>query len=150
MTVRIEKNMLEARKSNIPGFDRGSSSRVNEDKKKRDEGQTSSNDGIKELTELIKQLDMKHDNQINALHNRLITVERSQGNNRQQHKPNDKWPRRPPQNDQRPPNPYETTNLVDHHPMPYCRPCGEFHEESTCLSSLKNAIMNMKTKEMNK
>ena len=83
MAVRIEKNMLEARKSNILGFNRGSSSRVNEDKKKRDEGQTSSSDGIKELTELIKQLDMKHDNQINALQNRLTTVERSQGNNRQ-------------------------------------------------------------------
>ena len=54
MAVRIEKNMLEARKSNIPGFNRGSSSKVNEDKKKRDEGQTSSSDGIKELTELIK------------------------------------------------------------------------------------------------
>jgi hypothetical protein len=137
MAVRIEKNMLEARKSNIPGFNRGSSSKVNEDKKKRDEGQTSSSDGIKELTELIKQLDMKHDNQINALQNRLITVERSQGNNRQQHKPNDKWQRRPPQNDQRPPNPFETTNLVDHRPMPYCRPCGEFHEESTCLVFLE-------------
>jgi hypothetical protein len=67
MAERIENNMLEARKSNIPGFNRGSSSKVNEEKKKRDEGQTSSNDGIKELTELIKQLDMKHDNQINAL-----------------------------------------------------------------------------------
>jgi hypothetical protein len=137
MAVRIEKNMLEARKSNVPDFNRGSSSRVNEDKKKRDEGQTSSNDGIKELTELIKQLDMKRDNQINALPNRLITVERSQGNNRQQHKPNDEWLRRPPQNDQQPPNPFETTNLVDHRPMPYCRPCGEFHEGSTCLVFLE-------------
>jgi hypothetical protein len=91
MAVRIEKIMLEARKSNIPSFNRGSSSKVNEDKKKRDEGQTSSSDGIKELTELIKQLDMKRDNQINAMQNRLITVERSQGNNRQQHKPNNKW-----------------------------------------------------------
>jgi hypothetical protein len=133
MDVRIEKNMLEARKSNILGFNRGSFSKVNQDKKKRDEGQTSSSDGIKELTELIRQLDMKRDNEINSLQNRLITVERSQANNRQQHKPNDKWLRRSPQNDQRPPNPLETTNLVDHRPMPYCRPCGEFHEESTCL-----------------
>jgi hypothetical protein len=54
MVVRIEKNMLEARNSNILGFNRGSSSKVNEDKKKRDEGQTLSNDRIKELTELIK------------------------------------------------------------------------------------------------
>jgi hypothetical protein len=91
---------------------------------------------MKELTQLIKQMEINHTNQINALQNRLITMERSQ-NNRQQHKPNDKWPRRPPQNDQRPPNPFETTNLVDHFPMPYCRPCGEFHEESTCLVFLE-------------
>jgi hypothetical protein len=137
MAVRIENNMLEARKSNIPGFNRGSSSKVNEVKKKRDEGQTSSSDGVKELTDLNKQLDMKRDNQINVLQNKLIMVERSQGNNRQQHKPNDKWLRRPPQNDQWPPSLFETTNLVDHRRMPYCRPCGEFHEESTRLVFLE-------------
>jgi ribonuclease HI len=137
VAVRIEKNMLEARKSNVPGFNRGSSSKVNEEKRKKDEGQASSSDGIKELIGLIKQLDMKCDNQINALQNRLITIERLQGNNRQQHKPNDKWPRRPPQNNQRPPNPFESTNLVEHRSIPYCRPCGEFHEESTCLVYLE-------------
>jgi hypothetical protein len=63
-------------------------------------------------------------------------MERSQSN-RQQHKPNDKWPRRPPQNDQRPPNPFESTNLVDQCSIPYCRPCGEFREESTCLVFLE-------------
>jgi hypothetical protein len=88
------------------------------------------------LTQLIKQMEVNHANQINALQNRLITMERSQ-NNRQQHKPNDKWPRRPPQNDQRPPNPFESTNLVEHRSIPYCRPCGEFHEESTCLVFLE-------------
>jgi hypothetical protein len=34
MALRIERNMLEARKSNIPGFTRGSSSQPNEEKKK--------------------------------------------------------------------------------------------------------------------
>jgi hypothetical protein len=131
-TIRIEQTMLEARKSNIPGFTRGSSPKVNDEKKKKDEGQESSSDGIKELTQLIKQMEVNHTNQINALQNRLITMERSQSN-RQQHKPNDKWPRRPPQNDQRPPNPFESTNLVDQRSIPYCRPSGEFHEESTCL-----------------
>jgi ribonuclease HI len=129
--IKIDKNMQDARKSNIHGFTRGSSSKVNEEKKKKVEGQESSNDGIKELTQLIKQMEINHANQINALQNRLITMERSQ-NNRQQHKPNDKWPKRPPQHDQRPPNPFESTNLVDHSSIPYCRPCGEFHEEVTC------------------
>jgi hypothetical protein len=40
--------------------------------------------------------------------------------------------KRPPPQDQRPPNPFESTNLVDHQVIPYCRPCGEFHEELTC------------------
>jgi hypothetical protein len=135
--MKIERNMLKAKKSNIPGFTRGSSSKVNDEKKKKVEGQESSSDGIKELTQLIKQMEINHNNQINALQNRLITMERSQ-NNRQQHKPNDKWPRRPPQNDQRPPNPFESTNLIDHHSIHYCRPCGEFHEESTCLVFLED------------
>jgi hypothetical protein len=134
-TIRIEQNMLEARKSNIPGFNRGYSSKVN-DEKKKDEGQGSSSNEIKELTQLIKQMEVNHANQINALQNRLITMERSQ-NNRKQHKSNDKCPRRPPQNDQSPPNPFESTNLVEHLSIPYCRPCGEFHEDSTCLVFLE-------------
>jgi hypothetical protein len=133
--------MQDARKSNIPGFTRGSSSKVNDEKKKKVEGQESSNDGIKELTQLIKQMEINHANQINALQNRLITMERSQ-NNRQHPRPNDKWPKRPPQHEQRPPNPFESTNLVDHHSIPYCRPCGEFHEEVTCPVFLEGCYDN--------
>jgi hypothetical protein len=73
----------------------------------------------------------EHANQMNAMQNRLIAMERAQSS-RPQHKPNDKWPKRPPPQDQRPPNPFESTNLVDHQAIPYCRPCGQFHEESTC------------------
>jgi hypothetical protein len=49
-TLRIEHNILEDRKSNIPGFMRVSPSKVNDEKKKKDEGGGSSSDGIKELT----------------------------------------------------------------------------------------------------
>ena len=31
-----------------------------------------------------------------------------------------------------PPNQLETKNMVKDDTPPYCRPCGEFHEESTC------------------
>jgi hypothetical protein len=62
--VRIEKNMQDARKSNIPGFSRGTSSQPYEEKKKKIENQGSSNDGIKELTQLIKQMEINHANQI--------------------------------------------------------------------------------------
>jgi hypothetical protein len=81
-------------------------------------------------------MEVNHTNQINALQNRLIIMERSQSN-RQQHKPNDKWPSRPPQNYQRPPNPFESTNLVDQCYIAYCRPCGDFHDESTSLVFLE-------------
>jgi hypothetical protein len=125
MLSRIDKNMQDARKSNIPGFSRGTSSKTNEEKKKKVENQESSNDGIKELTQLIKQMEINHANQMNAMQNRLIAMERAQSS-RSHHKPNDKWPKRPPPQDQRPPNPFESTNLVDHQAIPYCRPCGNF------------------------
>jgi hypothetical protein len=66
-TIRIEQNMLEARKSNIPGFTRGSSSQPYEEKKKNVENQKSSNDGMKELTQLIKQMEINHANQIKQM-----------------------------------------------------------------------------------
>jgi hypothetical protein len=138
MAVRIDKNMHDVRKSNIPGFTTGTSSQPYDEKKKKVESQGSSNDGIKELTQLIKQMEINHANQLkehvsqmNAMQNRLIAMERAQST-RPQHRPNDKLPKRPPPQDQRPPNPFESTNLVDHQAIPYCRPCGQFHEESTC------------------
>jgi hypothetical protein len=57
--------MLEARKSNITGFTRGSSSsQPYEEKKKNVENHKSSNDGMKELTQLIKQMEINHANQL--------------------------------------------------------------------------------------
>ena len=128
LAIKIDKNMQDARKSNIPGFTRGSSSQPYEEKKKKVEAQGAPNDGIKELTQLIKQMDINHANQLNAMQNRLIAMERDQSS-RPQHRPNDKWPKRLPPQDQRPPNPFESTNLVDHQVIPYCRPCRQFHEE---------------------
>ena len=52
--------MQDARKSNIHVFIRGSSSKVNDENNKKVEGQESSNDGIKKLTQLIKQMDINH------------------------------------------------------------------------------------------
>jgi hypothetical protein len=56
------------------------------------ENQGSSSDGMKELTQLIKQMEINHANQMNAMQNRLIAMERAQSN-RTHHKPNDKWPK---------------------------------------------------------
>jgi hypothetical protein len=65
--IKIDKNMQDARKSNIPGFSRGTSSRPYEEKKKKVENQESSNDGIKESVQLIKQMEVNHANQIKQI-----------------------------------------------------------------------------------
>jgi hypothetical protein len=166
IAIRVEQNLLEARKSNIPGFTRGSSSKVNDEKKKETKGQESSDDGMDKFTQLLKQMEINHANQIkqmeanhtsqlNAMQNRLIAMERNQAN-RPPHRPNDKWPRRPPHNDQRPPqieqrppNPFESTNLVEHQSIPYCRPCGEFHEESTCPVFLEDCYGDYGNEQIN-
>jgi hypothetical protein len=134
--------MLEARKSNIPGFTRGSSSQLYDGKKKNFENKKSSIDGIKELTQLIKKMEINHanqfkkieinqTNQITALQNKLISMERGQAS-RPPHWPNNQWPKKSPPQDQRPPNPLESTNWVDRQAIHYCRPCEQFHDESTC------------------
>jgi len=128
--IKIDKNMQDARKSNLPGFSRGISSKTNEEKKKKVENQESTSDGIHELTQLIKQMEINHGNQMTTMQNRLIAMERAQSS-RPHHNPNDKWKKRPPQQEQKPPNPFEPTNLVDHQVIPYCRRCRQFHEEST-------------------
>jgi hypothetical protein len=53
----------------------------------------------------------EHVSQMNAMQNQLIAMERGQAS-RPQHRPNDKWPKKPPPQDQRPPNPFESTNWV--------------------------------------
>ena len=65
--IKIEKNMKDARKSNLPGFSRGASSRPYEEKKKKMENQESSNDGIRELAQLIKQMEINQANQIKQI-----------------------------------------------------------------------------------
>jgi ribonuclease HI len=161
IAMRVDQNLLEARKSNIPGFTRGPSPKVNEEKKKEPKDQGSSSDNMDKLAQLIKQMEInqanqakEHANQMNAIHNRLIAMERNQGN-RPPQRQNDRWPRRPTHNDQRPqieqrpPNPFESTNLVEHQSISYCRPCGEFHEESTCLVFLEDCYSEYGNEQIN-
>ena len=131
LATKIEKNMQASGKSNIPGFTRGTSSKFHEDKKKKPEIQESSNDSIKELTQLIKQMEINHVNQMTAMQNTLITMERLQAN-KFHPKHNEKWQKKPSSHEQRPPNTLESSNYVYHQGIPYCIPCGEFHDESNC------------------
>jgi ribonuclease HI len=162
IAMRVDQNLLEARKSNIPGFTRGPSPKVNEEKKKEPKDQGSSSDNMDKLAQLIKQMEInqanqakEHANQMNSIQNRLIAMERNQGN-RPPQRQNDRWPRRPTHNDQRPPqieqrppNPFESTNLVEHQSIPYCRPCGEFHEESTCPVFLEDCYSEYGNEQIN-
>jgi hypothetical protein len=59
--------MKDARKTNIPGFSRGTFSKSNEEKKKKLENQEFSNDDMKELTHLINQMEINQVNQIKQM-----------------------------------------------------------------------------------
>ena len=63
--IKIDKNMQAA--SNIPGFSRGSSSKTNEVKKVKFENQEPQGDSIDKLTQLIKQMELNHANQLAAM-----------------------------------------------------------------------------------
>jgi len=66
VAIKIEKNMQASGKSNLPGFSRGASSKSHEPKKKS-ENQESSSNSIKELTQLIKQMEINHANQMTTM-----------------------------------------------------------------------------------
>ena len=129
MVVKIERNMQASGKSNIPGFAKGSSSKHFEPKEKP-ESKVSS-DPFKELIEMIKTMELNCATQMNAMQNRLIAMERPQ-NNKFQNKPNKDWKRKGPPQDQRPPNPLDSTNMVQEEVHPYCRACRDFHDEASC------------------
>ena len=93
--IKIERNMQASGKCNIPSFTRGTSSRSLEDKKKKQEIQESSSDYVKELTQLIKKMEINHGNQCTSMKIRLITMERSQSN-KFHHKKNENWQKKPP------------------------------------------------------
>lgn len=124
MFVKIERNMQASGKSNVPGFTRDSSSKHSEPKEKP-ESKVFASDHFKELAKMIKTMELNHATQMNAMQNRLIAMERSQ-NNRFQNKPNKDWQRKGPPQDQRPPNPLDSTNIVQEEIPPYCWACRDF------------------------
>lgn len=71
----------------IPGFNRGPSKSHDSKGKAKEEN---AYDPIKELTQLIKTIEANHTNEMYAMQNRLVAMERSQGQ-RFQPRPNDRW-----------------------------------------------------------
>ena len=78
--------MQASGKSNVLGFSKGSPPKS--DKVKKVENQEHQGDSIKELPRLIKQMEEVYINQLSAMHNKIVAMEKEKGNN---HKPNDRW-----------------------------------------------------------
>jgi hypothetical protein len=106
ISVKIDKNMQALGKSNLPGFSWGSSSRQTKvkDKTATPENKDPNFDPLKVITEMVKRMEATHTTQLGALQNRLIAMERSQNNRVQPRPNNDRWQRKGPPQDQRPPN----------------------------------------------
>jgi hypothetical protein len=74
----------------------------------RTKDKESSSDPSKDLTKLIKSMEANHASQLNSMHNRLIYMETSY-TNRFHPRKNERWQRKGPPQDQRPPNQLEAT-----------------------------------------
>jgi hypothetical protein len=80
----------------------------------------------------MKRMEANHATQLSAMQNKLIAMERAQNNRFQPRLNNERWQRKNPPQDQRPPNQLESTNIVKEEAHPFYRACEDFHEESTC------------------
>jgi hypothetical protein len=76
-------------------------------------------------------MEATHATQLSALQNRLIAMEKSQNNRFQPRPNNDRWQKKGPPQDQRPPNQLESNNVVNEEIPPFCRACEYFQEDST-------------------
>jgi hypothetical protein len=68
---------------------------------------------------MIKAMESNHAAQLNAMQNRLIAMEINNANRFQPRQNNEKWQKRGPPQDQRPPNQLETTNMVNEEAPPF-------------------------------
>ena len=82
---------------------------------------------------MLKALVANQASQMNAMQNRLISMERAHASHApREYPPKPQWQRKATLQDHRPPNPLETANIVLEEGSPYCRSCTKFHDESTC------------------
>ena len=131
--------MQSTGKSNIPGFVRGttSSSKPHDTKGEtiEPEGKDEGKESMKEVADMMKQMMINCTSQMNAMQNRINNMEKtqvSQNHRNFQPRQNQEWKKKYPPYEQTPPNQLETNNMVIDEVPSYCRPCDEFHKESTC------------------
>ena len=122
--------MQSSGKSNIPGYTRGNTS-YNEEK-------GTSKYPMEKIASMFEKVMTSQDQfmtnqsvQMNKIQNRITTLERNNGPRNFQPKQNQVYQKKFPQQEPRIPNQLDSTNLVDE-VIPWCRPCEQFHPESTC------------------
>ena len=132
MAEKIEKNMQSSGKSNIPGYNRGNTS-YNDEKGKafESEEKTTSKDPMEKIASMLEKVKTDQDQFMTKIQNKIVTLERNSGPRNFQPKQNQVYQRKFPQQEPRIPNQLDSTNMVDE-VIPWCRPCEQFHPESTC------------------
>ena len=70
-------------------------------------------------------------NHLKNMQNRVVTMERSNSNQKNFHPKCNQVPKKAPYKDNNLPNKLDTTNMVQE-VIPYCRPCDSLHEEASC------------------
>lgn len=143
LAVKIDENMQSSGKSNLLAFTRGMHvvpKHQDKGKAVETEARDSSKDAMKEMVDTIKTLVANHTAQMTAMQNRFVTMEKThvaQLSQLQRFPPKgnqDRWQKKAPPYEKRPPNQLDSTNMVEE-VTPFCRPCKYFHEESTCYSA---------------
>ena len=83
---------------------------------------------------------------MSKIQNRITTLERNNGPRNFQPKQNQVYQKKAPQQEPRIPNQLDSTNLVEE-VIPWCRPCDQFHQESTCY--IANQVIEHGIPEVN-
>ena len=84
-------------------------------------------DMIKDLVTSQNQLMEDQSTQLNLMHNRIITMEINNGPRNFQHRQNQMYQNKFPQQDPRIPNQLDSSNIVEE-VISWCRPYEQFHQ----------------------
>ena len=86
---------------------------------------------MEKIASMLEKVMTSQDQFMTKIQNKIVTLERNNGPRNFQPKQNQVYQRKFPQQEPRIPNQLDSTNMVDE-VIPWCRPCEQFHLESTC------------------
>ena len=86
---------------------------------------------MEKIASMLEKVMTSQDQFMTKIQNKIVTLERNSGPRNFQPKQNQVYQRKFPQQEPRIPNQLDSTNMVDE-VIPWCRPCEQFHPESTC------------------